>query len=119
MHTDIFDELDNKRGTMFYKAAFYDRSASMRLEPRYRICSEYNYGEVKTELLYFGNDDEKIFIAGEALVDYSLSEDDFNRESDLRAMYYELLEQSADEYYPGWRELDAHWDINNTKQKTK
>ena len=39
MWSDLKDNKGRKRGSIFYKAAFYDRSASLRLNPRYH----YNY----------------------------------------------------------------------------
>lgn len=41
MWSDIVDEKGRKRGAIFYKAAFYDRSAHARLECRFGISQEY------------------------------------------------------------------------------
>lgn len=41
MWSDLLDEKGRKRGSIFYKAAFYDRSAHMHLEKRYTINSQY------------------------------------------------------------------------------
>lgn len=41
MWSMLFDDKGRKRGSVFYKAAFYDRSAHMRLDPRYRIDRVY------------------------------------------------------------------------------
>ena len=35
MHTDLVDDKDRQRGGIFYKAAFYDRSAHMNLNRRF------------------------------------------------------------------------------------
>ena len=41
MWSDLVDANGNKRGSMFYKAAFYNRSAFIRLEHRYTATSEF------------------------------------------------------------------------------
>ena len=41
MHSNILDANGHKRGSMFYKASFYDRNASMSLERRYNINRRY------------------------------------------------------------------------------
>jgi len=41
MWSDLIDANGNKRGSMFYKAAFYDRDAHVRLESRYIATSEF------------------------------------------------------------------------------
>ena len=42
MWSDLIDNNGRKRGLIFYKAAFFDRSAHMRLHPRYSFTSERN-----------------------------------------------------------------------------
>lgn len=46
MHSDIVDGKGRVRGTIFYKAAFYDRRADGRWTPRYRVENEYAEGWV-------------------------------------------------------------------------
>ena len=41
MWTEILDEKGRVRGSIFYKAAFYDRSASARLSPRFHVGEDY------------------------------------------------------------------------------
>jgi len=41
MWSDLLDDKGRKRGGIFYKAAFYDRSAHMSLNRRYVVTSEY------------------------------------------------------------------------------
>ena len=41
MHTDILDENGVVRGSIFYKAAFYDRDAHMHLLSRFCVHSRY------------------------------------------------------------------------------
>lgn len=41
MWTEIIDDKGRKRGMIFYKAAFYDRSAHAHLSPRFRVACDY------------------------------------------------------------------------------
>ena len=41
MWSDLIDDRGRKRGGIFYKAAFYDRNAHMRLDRRYSVTSNY------------------------------------------------------------------------------
>lgn len=41
MHSDLVDERGRKRGDIFYKAAFYDRRADLRMSPRYYVKTIY------------------------------------------------------------------------------
>jgi hypothetical protein len=42
MHSDLVDEKGRARGGIFYKAAFYDRSASIHPKYRYRCPTQYS-----------------------------------------------------------------------------
>ena len=41
MWTDLVDEKGRVRAQIFYKAAFYDRDASITVRPRFRVTTEY------------------------------------------------------------------------------
>lgn len=43
MHTKLLDEKGRVRASIFYKAAFYDRRADIRPEPRFRATYEANW----------------------------------------------------------------------------
>lgn len=59
MHSDILDEQGRKRIGVFYKAAFYDRSANCYLIPRYRVHCEYDdAGRRKYSVIDQGDDDK-------------------------------------------------------------
>lgn len=45
MHSDIVDGKGRKRVSVFYKAAFYDRRASARMETRYWLRTDYHEGD--------------------------------------------------------------------------
>src|SRR5690606_27100508 len=41
MHSDLLDNKGRKRAGIFYKAAFYDRRADLRVIPRFTLCQDY------------------------------------------------------------------------------
>lgn len=48
MWSKIIDEKDRERASIFYKAAFYDRRANMRLAPRFLIGINYDRDDYDT-----------------------------------------------------------------------
>lgn len=47
MHSDIVDAEGHCRGSVFYKAAFYDRRADFQLHPRYKADADYGDKEYR------------------------------------------------------------------------
>ena len=101
MWNDIVDTNNNVRASMFYKAAFYDRSAHMNLENRY--CINRDYINEDTVEISFGSKNEKLFVAGK----YSYSDDDAYEKSEK---CYQLAEDFANKNYPDWKNPLAYWD---------
>ena len=106
--SEIFDENGRKRGSMFYKDAFCDRNAYMNLIPRYKV--DYDFvDDVNTEV-YFGNDQEKLFVAGQVSIpkDAPLEERMAKYTERDRLMY--IARKYADENYPDWEDIHAYWN---------
>lgn len=55
MWSYIHDEQGRKRGAVFYKAAFYDRSANLRLETRYQAGGHYDGDKRYSRAMYLSN----------------------------------------------------------------
>ena len=87
---------------MFYKAAFYDRSAHMSLERRYR--SKYDYGG------------DPFRCVREAIVDHATGEElwhvDDPSDDDRSALLAKLKEER-----PGYDDLVAPWDEEEAAQR--
>ncbi len=49
MWTELIDDKGRVRGSIFYKAAFYDRSAHVFLRPRFHVDSKFQEDNQKTE----------------------------------------------------------------------
>ena len=108
MWNNFIDEQGRERGSMFYKAAFYDRDAHMQLYNRYKVIKDYLDDHVTTEV-YFGNPEEKLFVAGQIHKDYSSQESIDAYFDELERLQY-LADNFANLYYPNWRDETAYWD---------
>lgn len=110
MWNEIFDENGMKRGSMFYKASFYDRSAHMSLERRYGVCVDYIGEDFSTIEVYFGNSSEKLFVAGRVQIPQNGCRakrlDCYEEEDRLK----EVAKRFGDENYPDWENVHAYWN---------
>ena len=105
MWSEIIDEKGRKRGTIFYKAAFYDRSAIAYLEPRFSVQETYKgpkvliivdaCGEVTREIA--GEDPSK------------LEGDAFHKAYRENNEKREKLVAWLNEHYPEWENPTAYW----------
>lgn len=118
MWNDIIDENGMIRVEMLYKDSFYDRKARMNLICRYRICSRYLYtNDYSTREIYFGNDIEKIFVAGQATISKNASEEEANNYDNQVEKLTDIAKQYADENYPDWENVHAYWE--NEKENSE
>ena len=117
MWNDIIDENGMKRGSMFYKAAFYDRNAYMTLERRYEVCSTAVDGDYSTREIYFGNENERLFVAGQVHTPKDISREERKALYDKTDELKVLAKKFGDENYPGWESVHAYW--GNEKENTK
>lgn len=119
MWINILDPNGRIRGKMFYKAAFYDRRADMSLNCRYDIYTEHVDKDYSTRIVYFGNPEEKLFVAGQIKRRNSTGEEGlkaYREEQELR----EIATKWANENYPDWKNVNAYWDLPTKKEsKTK
>ncbi len=119
MWNNIYDEKGNERGSMFYKAAFYDRDAHMNLERRYHICTVDKDGDSNIVEVYFGNSKEKLFVAGELEHNPDAPSAERRKFYDEEEKLRELAIEYANENYPEWEDPTAYWDIEDTKGPLK
>ena len=109
MHTEILDAKGRVRGSIFYKAAFYDQRADCNLKCRFYVSTDYN------------EDQRTVFIHDECgQVDKKLpplKAPDWNgdREEAMESnaaidAARESLLQWLNETYPGWNSPLAYWD---------
>lgn len=101
--TTLVDEKGRKRGSSFYKGAFYDRSGHMYLSQRFRVtcvaADPEHYGAPFT-VSAKDADDTILFTAGQCKNAFSLECDE--------------LMSKAEEYlntnYPDWKDPTKYWD---------
>lgn len=106
MHSDIVDDKGRKRGSVFYKAAFYDRKAHFGLEPRYFHRNDY----VQTE-----NREERTVQA--TVVDAETGAVMFSKPPiKQEGRYFDQLDADGkdcfaflDREYPDWQNVEAYW----------
>lgn len=104
MWSSLLDEKGRKRASIFYKAAFYDRSAHLRTERRYGI--EVDYDRIDSDHVAVAN-----VIDGTKVL-HSTSPIDVNPDKrwestdKARELATEWLEQN----YPDWENSAAYWD---------
>lgn len=100
MWSEIFDDKGRKRAGVFYKAAFYDRSAHVAMERRYRVGTLFSKQqggpiEVRVE----DADGTILFNAGGcAYADYVKSDE-------LR----DICAKWLDSNFPDWKSMVAYW----------
>lgn len=120
MHSELLDGSGRIRATIFYKAAFYDRSAHVNLQQRFYVRKVYDDGDFEDEKditfqvndagtqvfksaphhvpKFPGHDDMKVF-------------DEWRNSSDAAeaAAKKECLEWLVDNGYPEWDHAARYW----------
>lgn len=111
MWTKILDEKGRERGSIFYKAAFYDRSAHVSLSRRFGVRQSYGEDGKETESVYIedANHEVKKRIEGFLKPDWNDREEAKKRSYKIDAATKELTDWLASEY-PNWNDVLAYWD---------
>ena len=117
MWNEIVDANGYVRGNMFYKSSFYDRDAHMDLCRRYGIHSDYVDEDYTTSEIYFGNRNEKIFVAGQVCIPRGLSAEERKAKSEEKDRLFDMAKEFADKYYPNWEDVNAYWDLDKNKTR--
>jgi hypothetical protein len=102
MHSDLIDGKGRVRAGIFYKAAFYDRRASISFNPRY---SENHYAECSDTGVYQVQAEDagqQIHVFGT----YARGREGWDECSRLEGLARAWL----DEKFPQWRDPLAYWD---------
>lgn len=109
MWSDLVDNKGRKRGAIFYKAAFYDRSAHVHLSPRFGVGQDYDSPTVTVSIRDACG---KIAweISGLAKPDYSKDRENASANYDkIEAARAELWKRLKAEY-PDCDSPSAYWD---------
>jgi len=110
MWNEILDQNGLKRGDMFYKASFYDRKAHMNLSPRYGVHSSYVENDYNTTEVYFGNEQEKLFVAGTVHIPENASSEERKAKNEEESKLMNLARQYGIDNYPDYNNVNAYWE---------
>lgn len=107
MWSNLIDEKGRERAKIFYKAAFYDRSASLSLSRRYKYHRDYDRAKsegvavcVVTDCAEAIHTTEPIPLPGERGKCYE----------EVIGKVDEIAETWLNEHYPEWKNPGAYWD---------
>lgn len=107
MWSDLVDDKDRKRASIFYKAAFYDRSAHLRVSGRYSFSYDYEQAD-KNKIAVTNLLDGTVVIHTTEPV--ALPEDRgesfYAIEDQSRTAAANWLKQN----FPKWEDPAAYWD---------
>jgi hypothetical protein len=102
MHSDLIDDKGRIRGGIFYKAAFYDRSAHMSLSRRFSVQKNYDIEQIQYQVKDCG----KVAFETE-IIDCVRGTDEYWDTGDkLEAESRQWLSAN----YPEWESASDYWD---------
>jgi hypothetical protein len=102
--TELHDEKGRKRAMMFYKAAFYDRSAHLSITRRFDMRQDYDCGN---NVVYYVTDGGKVIFT---TAEYPFTEkfsDEYYAQGDKASTEARAW---LTEHYPDWEDAAAYWD---------
>jgi hypothetical protein len=99
MWSDLLDDKGRKRGSIFYKAAFYDRDAFMNLTTRYSVRRDYE-GTKQLQIL----DGETVLDTVPPVETENLQQWEINECERKAASAY------LDARFPDWKNSAAYWE---------
>jgi hypothetical protein len=104
MWSKLIDEKGRERAAIFYKAAFYDRSASLSLTCRFSYSFDYDRRDSDHVGVANVTDCGKVIHATEPITEHV--EERWRTSEEAGALAVKWL----DEHYPEWRNPAAYWD---------
>lgn len=106
MNSDLVDNEGRCRGNVFYKAAFYDRSAHITMHRRYHY-------EVQSLSGWAGNsrDEDRRAVVADSDGNVIWKTEGTAARADYRAQDVLVDEARAwiNEHYPNWQDVNAYW----------
>ncbi len=113
MWNELLDAQGRKRGTFFYKAAFYDRSAFINFETRFQFevthdCDPEEEYEIwsKADLVGVVKDSGKVIYKTKT----EPVADNYEKDREIQNKLYEELEAFLAKEYPDYENIHAYWN---------
>jgi len=103
MWSDLLDDQGRKRGSIFYKAAFYDRSSHMNLDRRFCLRQDY---EAKEHVQYRVLDGDSIVFETDKVECDQYSDKYWEAEQEMQKVATGWLNEN----YPDWENPSAYWN---------
>lgn len=113
MHSDLVDDKGRKRGSIFYKAAFYDRSAHMYLTRRYGVDSFIRCdaaGKPTGEDYLTQPKNFLVAVMDGKEIIHSVGVVDADNGYHTRQQFEEDARKWLTEHFPEWESAAAYWD---------
>src|SRR5262249_62223077 len=107
MWSNLVDDKGRKRAAIFYKAAFYDRDAHLRMEQRFGTRTDYAHPDAHNAIKVDVTDgDQVVFstVPRSFVEQYSPEYYKASDAADAEARAW------LDEHYPDWQSDSAYWD---------
>lgn len=106
MWSELVDDKGRKRASIFYKAAFYDRSAHMSLNRRFNYRKDYDRQDKEKVIVMKITDGDKIIHETEPIYFGEDREERYKAEDNAKKLVLSWLEEN----YPDWESPAAYWD---------
>ena len=107
MWSDLVDDKGRRRAAMFYKAAFYDRSARLNTCRRFNTYMDYDRSDNGVIVKYVTDGGAKVFTTKEYPYTGEPYSDDY-RAQDRAAT--DEVKAWLKEHFPNWEDASAYWD---------
>jgi|ERR1041384_5656929 hypothetical protein len=113
MWSDLLDDKGRKRGAIFYKAAFYDRSAHMNVTRRYDV-NEFWMCDAEGNRAEYGKHTHVCTVvsdAGTVLQRFSIRPNAYSKENREQQERDRIFATAwLVERFPKWTDATAYWD---------
>ncbi len=104
MWSHLIDEKGRKRGAIFYKAAFYDRSAHLSLNRRFLILCDYDRLDKKHEIVM------KVMDGDDVIFSTDVVSEPAERRWEVTDAQTSIAKQWLEERFPDFENPAAYWD---------
>ncbi len=105
--SNLLDQYNRTRASIFYKAAFYDRSSHLNVVCRYKVTYDTDNNIVVGTVL----DGKKILYKTEGIPIVE------GNRRDAVDTVYESAKAWATEHFPKWNEAGAYWDAPSIEEE--
>ncbi len=105
MWSELLDEKGRKRASIFYKAAFYDRSAHLNADRRYSYGTDYDAASARNVVVSHVRDGRTVIFSTEEI---AMKEGQHSWE--LSDIADKAAKDWLDAHYPDWHDASAYWD---------